>query len=205
MSKKKQQWLINAEKELKKFNDSKLGKMTQEEWEFFERQYNAGKISGDKHKASGHWDKVRKAQEEWAKNNPEQVKANAKNARAHSPMGQINKERGWMHEIANFETRSKGGKKSYQNHVESGWIHEYRRLGTEASAKSRKKAKNDKIQKIIDLLPKDSEFIGTVIKEACIKLGERPLYYKTVLQSDFIEKTYHGKNQHDPSRYKRAI
>ena len=42
----KPQWLIDAENEINQYAETKLGKMSQEEFKFFERQSNAGKSGG---------------------------------------------------------------------------------------------------------------------------------------------------------------
>ena len=39
----KPEWLLKAEQEQAKFNETKVGKMNQKEFEFYERQSNAGK------------------------------------------------------------------------------------------------------------------------------------------------------------------
>ena len=49
----KPDWLIKAEEEMAKFANTKVGKMSQKEFEFHERQSNAGKVAGNKAKDSG--------------------------------------------------------------------------------------------------------------------------------------------------------
>ena len=200
----KPEWLLKAEQEQAKFRETKFGKMTQKEFEEFERNSKGGQTSGNKNIESGHWDKVRKAEAEWTKNNPEKRKEISKKARANSPMGQINKERGWMHQIANFESRSKGGITTGKQNLESGHWAKCQKLATKASVESRKILMYNKRKAITDQLPNGIEFTSKIVKEICNKEGYNS--WKALLKdSRFIIKTHHGPNQFNPSMYKRAI
>lgn len=52
--KNKPQWLIEAENEINQFAESKIGKMTQKEYTFYERQCTASKAANEKFKSLGY-------------------------------------------------------------------------------------------------------------------------------------------------------
>lgn len=52
--KNKPQWLIDAENEINQFAETKIGKMTQKEYEFYERQRHANKFANEKMKKLGY-------------------------------------------------------------------------------------------------------------------------------------------------------
>ena len=72
--KNKPQWLIDAENQINQFAESKIGKMSQEEFKFFEKQANAGRAGGISAVKSGQL--IEAARAGGSKQGPIQGKAN---------------------------------------------------------------------------------------------------------------------------------
>ena len=209
--KNKPQWLIDAEKDIAKFEDSKYGKMSDSEVNQYIRNAKGGSISGTNNvdnKVFGTADsKAQKALNEsgWYGSEKQIASSKLGGSIGGKISGKMNAESGHLDKIANHKTRSKGGKNSYQKHVESGWIHEYRKLGTEASVKSRKKKKFETRKVVFDMLPK--QFIGKDLKKILIDLGDpyKEIQYKSYLKDEqFCIKIHQGSgNQFDPPIYEK--
>jgi len=98
----KPQWLIDAENEINQFAETKLGKMSQEEFKFFERQSNAGKAGVAKLREQGYYDS-------------ESFKDTLKKAVTNSVASR--KESGYFKSdthIASMQSRADAGNKAYQ-------------------------------------------------------------------------------------------
>lgn len=201
----------NSDSNFKSYADEQLAKRISI---YSKHQSKAASISGANNLKSGHWDKVKESLIEWRKNNPEKTIEIAKHARSFSPIGQINKERGWMQQIANFETRSRGGKTSGMKNLESGSWDKTVKLGTKKSVEAKKKRKYAVRKRVFDLLP--DEFTSKQLKEVLKTIEPHNIefmapykeaQYKSYLNDkEHCIKIHQGSgNQFDPPIYKKIV
>ena len=72
------QWLIDAENEIKKFNETKHGSMSDKEFRFSEKQSNAGSIGGTEN-IKKNSEQLKAANAKWRNDNPDIVLKNCTN------------------------------------------------------------------------------------------------------------------------------
>jgi hypothetical protein len=204
----KPQWLIDAEKDIQEFEDSKYGKMDNKEFLYSQRQSNAASVSGKNNVKNGIFgtkdSKANKALKEsgWYESERNK-KICSENGKKIGPIqGRKNVESGHWKNIVTFESRSKGGKKAIQKMINHEKRTEWLSYAGKQSA-NKKLEKRDIIRKkIVEQLPIDTEFTSKIVRELCDKENYRD--WKGLLLDDrFIIKVHHGPNQHNPSRYKR--
>ena len=125
----KPDWLIKAEEEQAKFNQSKYGKMTEKELKRFqaaslasscvskENRIKSGRIGGNKNVESGHLKNITK--------------------------------------LWHGESASNAGKKGGSKNVETGWIKEFQNIGTVAAAQKLLDKKIDEIKQLCFIMEED--------------------------------------------------
>lgn len=206
--KNKPQWLIDAENEINQFAESKIGKMTEKEFLFHERQVNAGKAAGKVAVEKGIIGKdslMNKALLEsgWFQSEKYIAIRREVGNRVGPIQGPINAET-WKESgnIGTTEGRSKGGKESIKKLLADPKRKERCSNGGKESGKKKTEARRLIIMNIVQDLKLNTEVPGKVIRLLCEKHNYGN--YKFVLRyEEFIKKTYHGKNQHNPSMYMR--
>lgn len=187
---KNEQWWIELQKSLEDFDDSKMSDSDLKQWNGAKI---GGRLGGAKNAKSGHMSKVGK--ENGAKNgNSEKSKANAKK------MGlKFGKQNALK---ITKEQRSKGGKTSHKNHIESGHWRNYIMIGAAASTKARINRGLENKKKIIDSIKSDT-FTTSEARKACDNFGYKS--WKSLLrESKLVKQIYKGMNQFDPSIYKKV-
>jgi hypothetical protein len=140
----KPQWLIDAENEIKNFEESNYGKLTDKEFKRKEAASFAascvskenksikGKKGGLKHVESGHLKSISR--------------------------------------LWNSEEAGINGKKGGSKNVETGWIKEFQNIGVEAAAIAAKAKKQSKYPEFLALLP-NNDITYKMAEEATILIG----------------------------------
>jgi hypothetical protein len=183
---KKEQWWIELQQSLDSFDDSKMSDSDLGRWN---GAIIGGRIGGVSNVKSGHMKKIQK-------------KGASLGGKAQGKIqGKKNVENKFWENLT-FEQRSKGGKISHNNHIESGHWANYIKLGTEASTKARIERGLENKKKIIDSIKSDT-FTTSEARKACKKFEYKS--WKSLLkESKLVKQIYKGINQFDPSIYEKV-
>lgn len=184
--KNKPQWLIDAENEIKNFEQTKFGKMLDKEFRFSEKQSHAGTSGGEKAKESGQLsDAISKAQIYWQEN-PEHKQEIGK--RLGSVQGPINRDNGHASNMGKLHGPIQGRK-----NVESGHCARNLPKMIEGSIKHRMDKRVNRLQDIMNDLPQ--EFTSKLVKEVCVQHGLNPRYaFRFLKNKDLCTMIYEGTN-----------
>lgn len=102
------------------------------------------------------------------------------------------------------DSKSKGGKKTGKQHVESGHWANIQKIATKSSIESRVNAALKRKMVITNQLPLNEEFTSAIVRKLCEEANEHHNFWKSILnENKLIKRVHHGPNQFNPSRYIR--